>query len=177
MKKEEISYNNELRPFPKRKKKKRSGLVYILVLLTLFCISFSVTAFIIINANKLTFISTDLNPVTEEEIAKLKEQLAEKDEIIDDLTLELNKIRTGNTTVSSPAPTSSSTPSTASPTATPASSSPSPSATPKPSATPSASPTASPTPRPSESVQPTAAPSDTPAPPTPPNVDLPDDTE
>lgn len=61
--------------------------IYILTVITLFLISFSTSAFIIINANKLSFNGNN-SSVSKEEIAELKAQIVEKDKIIEELTLQ-----------------------------------------------------------------------------------------
>jgi cytoskeletal protein RodZ len=63
--------------------------IYLLTIITLFLISFSTTAFIIINANKLTF-SGGNSGASKDEITALQEQLAQKDKTIEELTLQLS---------------------------------------------------------------------------------------
>ena len=150
---------------PKDGKKSHGKTIFLVILLTLFFVSFATTAYIIINANQLTF---KAEPVDSEELLKqieeLEGKLAEKNELIEELTLR-NSGSGGSSGSPTPSPTKKPQTSqgggssTAKPTATPSAK---PSETPSKSAEPSESPSASPSKEPSE------APTETPfTPPTP----------
>jgi hypothetical protein len=166
-----------------RSKRKWVKTLFAVSLLTLFCTSFSVSAFIIMNANRLSF-STQDNSLLIEEVESLKSQISEKDKLIEELTLQNQSgvngnvfsagqsnggsSSQGNSSGSGSAgrggnggSTGTQTNPGASPTPSPSpSGSPRPSGSPKPSATPSATPSV--TPSASPSATPSASPSATP---------------
>jgi cell division protein FtsL len=126
----------------KRTRLSKKG-IYLLTLITLFLISFSLTSFIIINANRLIFSDGETNSI-KNEIASLKEQIIEKDKTIEELTLQLSAKKSSSF---SPPPTETQKPKASS--------------SPKPSSSPSASPSPTVTPKPSSTPKPTASPKPT----------------
>lgn len=80
---------------PNRKPKKtvsksarhKRNLVFLLVLITLFCLSFTSTAYILMNANKLSF--KNGSDELEQRIADLEAELSEKNKEIEELTVQL----------------------------------------------------------------------------------------
>lgn len=147
MRKEKLNIKNqELREQKRQTRKTRLSKkgIYLLTLITFFLISFASTSFIIINANKLTFSGED-NSSIKDELNSLKEQVAEKDKLIEDLTSQLSAKKSSSF---SPPPAE---------TAKPKSSS-----TPKPSSTPSASPSETPPPRYSPAATPKPSPTTAP---------------
>lgn len=135
------------RPAPKKPKK---GRIFLLVLVTLFFVSFAASAYIIIYANQLTFAGGSMMEL-QEELKELKTELARKDSEIEELKLKVANLGgassfTGAIPVSTPAASAGAT---SKPSAAPVSSV-APSATPKPSGTPASSA------MPSETLKPTS---------------------
>jgi len=161
---------------PKKEKKGHIKTIFLIVLLTLFFSSFAVTAYIIINANQLTFKITDQDiEAFETRITELEDQVAEKDLLIEELTLRNSSATSSPTPTpppsSTPRPTqgsgSSAVTSTQRPSASPSgspspTSSPTASSSPRPSSSPQTSASASPTP--TASTRPTSSPSAAPTP-------------
>ena len=119
----------------KKKTKKPFGkTIFFVILLTLFFGSFATTAYIIINANQLTFRTEPLDSdALIAQIEELEAKIAEKDILIEDLTLQ-------NSTIASSSPTPTPTKAPQSGGGTPKPSQSAPSASPTPSASPSESP-------------------------------------
>lgn len=67
--------------------KRKRNLVFFLVLITLFCLSFTSTAYILMNANKLSF--KNGSDELEQRIADLEAELSEKNKEIEELTVQL----------------------------------------------------------------------------------------
>lgn len=67
--------------------KRKRNLVFLLVLITLFCLSFTSTAYILMNANKLSF--KNGSDELEQRIADLEAELSEKNKEIEELTVQL----------------------------------------------------------------------------------------
>lgn len=65
----------------------KRNLVFLLVLITLFCLSFTSTAYILMNANKLSF--KNGSDELEQRIADLEAELSEKNKEIEELTVQL----------------------------------------------------------------------------------------
>lgn len=71
----------------KKGTRRKKFLVFIILIATLFCISFSITAFIIINANQLTF-NHGTNSEMQDKIQELERLLEEKNQQIEILISE-----------------------------------------------------------------------------------------
>ena len=67
--------------------RRKRNLVFLLVLITLFCLSFTSTAYILMNANKLSF--KNGSDELEQRIADLEAELSEKNKEIEELTVQL----------------------------------------------------------------------------------------
>ncbi len=132
----------------RKKTKPKKGRIFLLLLVTLFFVSFAASAYIIIYANQLTFAGDNLVEL-QKEVQDLKTELARKDSEIEELKLKVANSQSGSHFTGSTVVTPSST---AKPTS-------SPKVSPTPTVKPSATPT--PTIEPSSSPNPTATPKPT----------------
>ena len=82
------SKDNALPSCKKNKKKQQKYSIFILILITLFLLSFSGSAFILIRTNQLTFAGGDEKDLCRE-VRELKAEIARKDSEIAELKVQL----------------------------------------------------------------------------------------
>lgn len=89
MKSNDIKQSEERKP--KNRKKRTIFLWFVFGMITLFLLSFSTTTFILINSYRLTYANDNLSSL-QQEIGNLKNEIARKDNEIEELKLQLANI-------------------------------------------------------------------------------------